>query len=181
MLRSVAGKGGLTSLYARYGEAARRDPRAFPVGYLAADGTTGAIAPFLWFPDQGELLRFVATTELGLLRLTPPAHVDVTRALASILRRPRALDRLASALSAAFDGWTEVLWAGTFADLCSAPDGVPAALRAELRWTRDGTEVDAALAPHEVPELVALLRVQAQSCCGTLAGAAAAGATRRLG
>ncbi len=181
MLEAVAGKGGLTSLYARYVAASRRDPREFPVGYLAADGATGAIAPFLWFRDQGELLRFVATTELGLLRLTPAAHVDVTRALAALVRRERPLDRLALALSTAFDGWTEILWVGSFADLCAAQDDVPAAARAELRWQRDGTEVDAALAPHEVTELVRLLRTQAESCCGPLAGAAAAGATRRLG
>lgn len=185
MLESVAGtgKGVLTSLYARYAEVAGRDPREFPLGYLAADGATGAIAPFLWFRDQGELLRFVATTELGLLRLTPPVHVDVTRALAKLVRRQHRLDRLAAALTAAFDGWTEILWVGSFADLCGAADDVPAATRAELRRQRDGTELEAALTPEELPDMVGLLRTQAASCCGGLARAAAAGAgaERRLG
>jgi len=165
-LEIVSRNPSVPSLDARYCEVARRDPREFSFGYLAADGATGAVGPFLWFADLGELVRFVATTELGLLRLSPILHVGVTDALAATVRRERDVARLPLAFTAAFCGWTEFLWVGRFADLCEADGPVPAGLRAELRSTPHGCGSDDPLRPDEVPALVALLSAQAESCCG---------------
>ena len=159
---SVASTGGMRSLYERYGEVARRDPRAFPVGYLASDGATGAVAPFLWFRDEAELLRFVGTTELGLLRLAPLAHVEVLDALGAVARRERDPDHLAMALTVAFRGWTEFLWTGSFSALCGGDGEIPSELRAEFRAARHGAASGAPLAPDEIADLVGFL--------GTIAG-----------
>lgn len=166
MLKLVSRHACVPSLDQRYGEAARRDPRRFPVGYLAADGATGAVGPFLWFRDLGDLMRFVATIELGLLRLSPVPHARVTDALAAMVRRERDVTGLPLALSTAFRGWTEFLWVGRFIDLCHADGTIPTALRAELRSTPAGAGPDVPLDDGEVPDLLELLRVQAETCCG---------------
>ena len=169
MLSVVAGTGtALRSLHERYGEAALRDPRRFPVGYLAADGETGAVAPFLWFRDQAEMLRFVGTVEPGLLRLAPLVHVEVLDALGALARRERGLDRLAPGLTVAFRGWTEFPWVGTFGELCGG-DGE---IVAELRCTLRGRDSDVALGPDEIPQMVELLRSIAHACGAPLVGGA---------
>lgn len=165
MLSVAASSGGsLRSLQERYREAALRDPRAYPVGYLAADGATGAVAPFLWFRDEAELLRFVGTTELGLLRLAPLAHVEVLDGIGALARRERTLDRLALGLTAAFRGWTEFLWVGNFDDLCHGDGEIPDGLRAELRCAAQAHDSSAPLAPEEIPPMIELLRSIAQTC-----------------
>ena len=179
MLSVAASSGGsLRSLYARYNEVALRDPRTYPVGYLAADGETGAMAPFLWFRDEAELLRFVGTTELGLLRLAPLAHVEVLDGVGALARRERSLDRLGLGLTTAFRGWTEFLWVGDFADLCSGAGEIPCELRAELRAIGSRGETHAALAPEEIAELVGFLGMLATGCAAPDGGGSTAAASR---
>lgn len=165
MLSVAASTGGsLRSLHARYNEAALRDPRTHPVGYLAADGETGAVAPFLWFRDEAEMLRFVGTVELGLLRLAPLAHVEVLDGVGALARRERTLDRLALGLTAAFRGWTEFVWMGDFTALCHGDGEIPEGLRAELRCAAQSSDPRAPLAPEEIPQMIELLRSIAQIC-----------------
>ncbi|MBM4244594.1 MAG: hypothetical protein FJ148_12360 [Deltaproteobacteria bacterium] len=176
MLSVVASTGGaLHSLYERYNDAALRDPRTNPVGYLAADGETGAVAPFLWFRDGAELLRFVGTTELGLLRLAPLAHAEVLDDLGALAWRERDPDRLALGLTAAFRGWTEFLWVGRFLDLCRGDGEVPCEVRAELRALGSGSEADAALSPEEIPQLIGLLGMIASGCAAPGGGGSTVG------
>jgi hypothetical protein len=102
-----------------YREAAGRDPRRFPLGYLASDPGTGAVGAFVWFATLGDLLGFLRTTEVDLLRLEPGEADAVVRWLdrtAGATRDVTRIDR--DALSAAFAGWVEIAWLGTFGDLC---------------------------------------------------------------
>lgn len=114
--------------------ASLRDPRRHPFGYLAADPDTGALAPTVWFATMEELIAFLVETEIALLQFEAD---DAARIAATLQREigptrdPRRLDT--SRLSAAFEGWCEILWIGSFADLCTRGDAMPKRLRLAFR------------------------------------------------
>jgi hypothetical protein len=100
--------------------ASARDPRRHAFGYLAGDPDTGALAPIVWFASMDDLIAFLLETEIALLQFEPDQAARIAAALARELgttRDPRRLDT--ARLSAAFEGWCEILWVGTFADLCT--------------------------------------------------------------
>ena len=117
-----------------YREVAGRDPRRFGYGYLAGDPATGAPGPLLWFATPDELFAFLRSTEVDLLQFD---DLDAQRLEASLGRAIGATRDLArvdrDALSAAFEGWNEILWIGMFADLCAKGGALNTGLRAAFR------------------------------------------------
>lgn len=114
--------------------AALRDPRRYPVGYLAGDPGTGALAPMVWFATMDDLIDFLLDTEIALLQFDERDTARIASALGHEIgatRDPRRLDP--GRLSAAFEGWCQILWLGTFADLCTRGGDVPKHLRLAFR------------------------------------------------
>lgn len=114
--------------------AAQRDPRRYPVGYLAGDPGTGALAPTVWFTTMEELAAFLVDTEIALLQFDDGDAARIASALRHEIgatRDPRRLDPVR--LSAAFEGWCQILWVGTFADLCTRGGDVQKHLRLAFR------------------------------------------------
>ena len=117
-----------------YRAAASRDPRRHGFGYLAAEPASGAVGSFVWFATPSELFEFLATIEVALLQFD---ERDATRLTVSIRRAigtcrdVTRLDR--GAVSAAFEGWCEIQWLGTFAELCGKGGPFATQLRADFR------------------------------------------------
>lgn len=115
-------------------EAAERDPRRHGFGYLAKEPASGALASFVWFATPAELIEFLATIEVALLsfdqRDTTRLSVSVRRAFRTT-HDPARIDR--KALTAAFEGWCEIVWIGTFAELRERGGPFAIQLRADFR------------------------------------------------
>jgi len=122
------------TLAAVYRQAVERDPRSFAFGYLAGDLHTGAYGAFLWFASADEMLDFLCTTEVALLQFD---EQDATRIAASLRRAigtTRDVARLdRHALSAALEGWSQILWIGRFVDLCEKGGSFEKSHRSEFR------------------------------------------------
>lgn len=138
--------------------AARRDPRTAGCGYVAADPTTGALAPLLWFAEPSEMFTFLASTEVDLLRFE---HADARRiaaAVAGVLRGVKSLARVDRArLSAAFEGWSEIVWLGSFAELCSKGGRFVTEVRIDFRRVHDLGEHAGPIADDELAAFVTYL------------------------
>ena len=117
--------------------AARRDPRRFPFGYLAGDPSTGALGPLVWFASPDEMFDFLVGPEVYLLLFDERDTVRIRGSLRRAIGTTRDVGRLdRGALSDAFEGWSEIVWIGTFADLCSRGGDVPTRLRRAFRADR---------------------------------------------
>jgi hypothetical protein len=133
------------AIAAEYRAVATRDPRLFGFGYLAGDPATGAPGPFLWFAGVEELLGFLRTTEVALLQFDDDEADRLAAQLERATGATRDLARIdRDALSAAFEGWNEILWIGTFGDLCAKGGATTTGLRAAFRR-------DAQLGEHAGP------------------------------
>ncbi|MBY0274103.1 hypothetical protein K2Z84_02085 [Candidatus Binatia bacterium] len=139
--------------------AALRDPRRHPIGYLAGDPGTGALAPTVWFATVEDLIAFLLDTEIALLRFD---ECDTTRIAGALrheigaTRDPRRLDP--GRLSAAFEGWCQILWVGTFADLCTRGGDVPKHLRLAFRSDTRLGEHAGPIADDEMDDFVEWLQ-----------------------
>lgn len=139
--------------------ASLRDPRRFPYGYLAGDPGTGALAPTVWFATMDELIGFLLDTEVGLLQFeaTESARIiaSLDRAIGTT-RDPRRLD--CGQLTAAFEGWCEILWVGTFADLCTRGGATQKSLRLAFRNDVRLGEHAGPISDEEIDDFVEWLR-----------------------
>jgi len=114
-----------------YVAAARRDPRDAPFGYLAIDPTTGARGAFLWFASPTALVSALATIEVGLLGLDAGVAASVEHAARRGSPARGRFDQVA--ITAAFQGWSEIAWIGSFYELCSQGGEFAVSLRAAFR------------------------------------------------
>lgn len=104
---------------AHYANAARRDPRRYPFGYVAADLATGARGPFLWFSSPRELFDFLCTVEVTLLQFDAEESARISASLRRTLDGLQTVERVDTGeLTAAFEGWNEILWIGTLYEFC---------------------------------------------------------------
>ena len=139
--------------------ASLRDPRRFPFGYLAGDPGTGALAPTVWFETADELIGFLLDTEVALLQFEEREAQRIAASLDRVIgttRDPRRLD--CSELSAAFEGWCEILWIGTFADLCTRGGRIQKSLRLAFRKDVRLGEHAGPIADDEIDDFVEWLR-----------------------
>lgn len=148
----------LAATHQAYLAATKRDPRQAPFGYLAGDPSRGARGPFRWFRSPVELFEGIYEVEVDVLNLD---ERDAARIKTSILRAIGAGRHLlrvdCQALSAAFEGWSEILWVGTFNDLCAKGGEIPTSLRAACRAaTATGTH-GGPIDDGELPEFVRFL------------------------
>jgi len=119
---------------AAYRAAALRDPRRFRFGYLAGDPASGARGAFVWFASPAEMFEFLATVEVDLLQFDDDDAARIRGSIRRIVGRPREALRVdRDRLSSSFEGWCEVLWLGSFADLCSRGGDVPTSVRIAFR------------------------------------------------
>jgi hypothetical protein len=149
---------------ARYGEATARDPRRCAFGYLAGDPGSGAIGSFVWFGTAPEMLEFLSTVEVRLLQFDDRESADIIASLERAIGTTldvRRLDR--HAISAAFDGWCEILWIGTFGDLCERGGAFQTSLRLGFRTADDLGEHGGPIADDELERFVAYLAAGAAS------------------
>lgn len=141
-----------------YRAAAARDPRTFPFGYLAGDPSTGSYGDFLWFASPDDLLAFLCTGEIALLQFD---EQDATRIVASLRRAIGTTRDLAHldlhALSGAFEGWCEVLWLGTFAQLCAHGGAFEKQQRADFRVALALGGHAGPITDEELPEFVSFI------------------------
>lgn len=115
-------------------EAAERDPRRCGFGYLAKEPTSGALASFVWFATPAELLEFLATVEVALLAFEERDATRLSVSVRRVFRATRDLVRIdRGALTAAFEGWCEIAWLGTFAELRDRGGPFATQLRADFR------------------------------------------------
>jgi len=141
-----------------YRTAAERDPRRRGFGYLAGDPATGAPGAFLWFATVDELLAFMCTVEVDLLRFDSGESGRIAASLTRAIRRAGSLARIdRDELSAAFEGWCEILWIGTFADLCTRGGALATEVRAGFRAESDLDEHAGPIADEEMDLFVAHL------------------------
>ncbi|MEW6270443.1 MAG: hypothetical protein AB1689_14225 [Thermodesulfobacteriota bacterium] len=141
-----------------YREAARRDPRRCPFGYLAGDPGSGARGCFVWFASLAELFDFLCETEVGLLQFDEAETRRIADALGRVLARTRDVQRLSrDELSNAFEGWCEILWLGTFADLCSRGGDVQTSVRIAFRRELALGDHAGPIAEEELDAFVAFL------------------------
>lgn len=140
-------------------EAARRDPREAGFGYLAGDPATRALAAFVWFRSPAETFAFLAGAEVDLLRFEGD---DARRIASSVQRVLRGVETIARVdremLSACFEGWSEIVWLGTFADLCERGGAFPTDTRAAFRRERGTGEHAGPIAADEMEAFIAYLR-----------------------
>jgi hypothetical protein len=144
---------------AAYGEAARRDPRHAGFGYLAGDPATGATGMFVWFATPDELLGFLQSVEIELLRFDEADARRVAGWLARAIgstRNLKLLDR--EALSSSFEGWCEILWIGTFSELCEQGGPLLTSVRRTFRRERGLGEHAGPIGDDETDAFVAFLR-----------------------
>jgi hypothetical protein len=121
---------------AHYVNASRRDPRQHHFGYVAADPSTGARGPFLWFASPQEMFDFLCTVEVALLQFDEATSTRMSTSLRRALAAVRGLARVDVAeLTAAFEGWNEILWMGTIHDLCER--GSPLAREARVAFRQE--------------------------------------------
>ena len=146
-----------------YAAAAARDPREARFGYLAADPATGAVGALVWFPSLVELFAFLAGPEIDVLAFD---EADARRMAVSVQRMTRGVGSLArvdrEGLSACFEGWSEIVWLGSFAELCER--GGPFATEMRAMFRRDGGTGDHAgpIADDELDAFVEWLRACGQ-------------------
>ena len=142
-----------------HGEAASRDPREAGCGYLAGDPATRAVGSFVWFRSPAEMFAFLAGPEIDLLRFDGD---DVLRMKASVQRVLRGVTTLARVdgemLSACFEGWSEIVWLGSFAELRERGGTFPTDLRAAFRRASGTGEHAGPIADDEVDAFVEFLR-----------------------
>lgn len=144
---------------AEYQAAARRDPRRAGWGYVAADPASGAVGELLWFATPAELKAFLAGPEVELLGFDGAESRRIASSVRRVLRDSGALERVdRDLLSACFEGWTEILWLGSFAELRERGGPVATATRAEFRRRRGGGPDAAPITDDEVEDFVAFLR-----------------------
>jgi hypothetical protein len=145
LMTSHRASGRLSTGSEAYRVSAARDPRTWGFGYLAAEPSTGAVGSFVWFATPAELFEFLATTEVALLQFD---ERDSTRLAVSVRRAigtTRDVARIErAALSAAFEGWCEIAWLGTFAELCAKGGSFATQLRLDFR-------IDCGLGGHAGP------------------------------
>jgi hypothetical protein len=147
-----------------YHDAASRDPRRFGFGYLAADPDSGAVAAFVWFATPRELLDFLTTTEVELLQFDDDDSVRIRAALTRVIGGTRDLKRLdRHALSAAVEGWSDILWLGTFADLVGQGGAFQTGIRADFRSAHGLAEHGGPIADDELEAFVGYLATGAQA------------------
>ena len=157
--------GGQVSGSGAYREAAARDPRHHGFGYLAADPTSGALGSFVWFATPADLFEFLAATEVALLQFDERDATRLTVSVRRALGTTRDVTRVdRAALAAAFEGWCEIAWIGTFAELCDKGGPFAVQLRADFR-------IDCGLGTHpgpidgdELDRFVAYLATGAVGC-----------------
>jgi hypothetical protein len=141
-----------------YRAAAQRDPRRHPYGYIAADPASGARGAFVWFATAAELFEFLCSTEVGLLQFDEAETRRITSSIERVLARTRDVARVArDHLSDAFEGWCEILWLGTFADLCSRGGDVQTSVRYAFRRARGLGEHAGPIAEEEIDDFVGFL------------------------
>ena len=142
-----------------HGEAASRDPREAGCGYLAGDPATRAVGSFVWFRSPAEMFAFLAGPEIDLLRFDGD---DVLRMKASVQRVLRGVTTLARVdgemLSACFEGWSEIVWLGSFAELRDRGGAFPTDLRAAFRRASGTGGHAGPIADDEVDEFIIFLR-----------------------
>jgi hypothetical protein len=139
-------------------EAARRDPRQFPFGYLAGDPATGALGPLVWFKSPGELYDFLLGPEIYLLLFDEPDTLRIRASLRRAIGSTRDITRLdRDMLSAAFEGWSEIVWIGTFGDLCSRGGDMPTRIRRAFRSEHELGDHAGPIADDELDAFVAWL------------------------
>jgi hypothetical protein len=142
-----------------YAEAAGRDPRAAGCGYLAGDPATRAVGAFVWFPTPAEMFAFLAGPEVDLLRF---GDEDARRMAASVQRTLRGVGALArvdrNLLSACFEGWSEIVWLGSFMELCERGGAFPTDARAAFRRARGTGDHAGPIADDERDAFVTWLR-----------------------
>jgi hypothetical protein len=147
-----------------YREAARRDPRRFPFGYLPRDPETRAVGAFVWFASPAEMTAFLVGPEVDLLQLEPDEAERIVVWLERALGTTRNVARLdRSAICAGFAGWVEIAWIGTFADLCERGGDFQTAVRADFRSARALGEHGGPVADDELDAFVAWLATGAAS------------------
>jgi hypothetical protein len=142
-----------------YAEAAGRDPRQAGCGYLAGDPATQAVGALVWFPTTAEMFAFLAGPEVDLLRF---GGDDTRRMAASVGRVVRGVASLARVdrdlLSACFEGWSEIVWLGSFADLCGRGGAFATDARAAFRRSSGTGEHAGPIADDELDAFVTYLR-----------------------
>lgn len=144
---------------AAYLEAARRDPRRAGCGYIAGDPATGALGAFLWFASPGELIAFLQGPEVELLAFEPDDERRIAASLRRVTRGVRSIARLdREALTAAFEGWTEIVWLGTFADLVGRGGSFVTDVRLRFRCAHGLGEHAGPIADDELDAFVHFLR-----------------------
>lgn len=139
--------------------ASLRDPRRFAFGYLAGDPGTGALAPTVWFATMDDLIAFLLETEVALLQFEEREAQRIAASLDRVIgttRDPRRLD--CGDLTAAFEGWCEILWVGTFADLCTRGGATQKSLRLTFRKDVRLGEHAGPIADDEIDDFVEWLR-----------------------
>jgi len=115
-------------------EAAERDPRRNGYGYLAREPSSGALASYVWFATPSQLLEFLATVEVALLAFDERDATRLSVSLRRVFRTTHDLARIdRNALSVAFEGWCEIAWLGTFAELRDRGGPFATQLRADFR------------------------------------------------
>ena len=142
-----------------YAEAAGRDPRDAGCGYLAGDPATRAVGAFVWFPTAAEMFAFLAGPEVDLLRF---GGEDARRMAASVQRTVRGVTSLARVdrdlLSACFEGWSEIVWLGSFGELRERGGAFPTDTRAAFRRASGTGDHAGPIADDELDAFVTWLR-----------------------
>jgi hypothetical protein len=109
----------------RLEERAARDPRQFPLGYLAGDSfVLSSTRVFCWFQSVDELAQSLLEDEPKLYGLDEPEQLaEYGRRVGPIVERIRKsglAEETRSALNAAVEDYYRIEWWGTFGDLLRA-------------------------------------------------------------
>ncbi len=144
---------------AAYRAAVSRDPRHFPWGCLAGDSSAAALGPFLWFATPADLLAGLACIEVDLLCFDEDEAERIRRAVEQVCAATRDPGRIdLRALCMAFEGWTEIVWLGRFADLCERGGELATGLRRAFREACKLGEHAGPIAEEECDAFVAYLQ-----------------------
>ena len=133
------------------------DPRKHPYGFLARDDMSGGTSMFHWYASRAARLESIATDLPLLMDEDDPELTISIQKLASDQAQDLDSELLIS-LQTQLPGLQEMIWMGTFEELCSSTAEWPREVRSEFRSQEEDTDAeDRPVTPGELSAFIDFL------------------------
>lgn len=134
------------------------DPRTHFHGFFSRDDLSGGVGMFHWYASREARLESIA---VDLPLLVDKDDPELTKAIRAAAHEPNHLadGALLEALQEQLEGLQELVWIGTFDELCASTSDWPGEVRSEFHGDEDGPRSpDRTIRVEERDAFVAFLR-----------------------